>query len=160
MTSPIDAVQVVDLPMFVDDRGMLFEILHKSDPFVDDNGGFGQCYCVIDPMPFTVRAYHKHEKLWDYFTIVNGSAKFVLFETYKTTNCPDSIRDNVKIITLNARKPQVLVVPAGVYHGWMSLEPNTILVSNANQEYNKAAPDESRIAPNFIYPNPFVVEAK
>ena len=42
----------------------------------------------------------------------------------------------------------MIVVPPGVYHGWMSLEDDTQLVSTASEVYNREKPDEVRIPPN------------
>ena len=36
-------------------------------------------------------------------------------------------------------------MPPGIYHGWMSLEPDTLLLSTASHVYNRDKPDEERI---------------
>ena len=53
-------------------------------------------------------------------------------------------------IVVSARKPQMIVVPAGVHHGWASLEPNTILLSVGSTRYNTERPDENRIPPDSL----------
>lgn len=145
---------LVDLDVRTDERGMLWEMIHATDEFVRTTM-IRQVYVVTDPMPGTVRAYHRHIMLHDWFHICSGSAIFCLV---------DDDRNNMRL-TLTARKPQLLVVPPTVYHGWCSLEPNTILVSAANQEYNALNPDEERIpADSFddLFPNgePWEVQAK
>jgi dTDP-4-dehydrorhamnose 3,5-epimerase-like enzyme len=42
----------------------------------------------------------------------------------------------------------MIIVPPGIYHGWMSLEDNTIMISVASEVYNKEKPDEVRIPPD------------
>jgi dTDP-4-dehydrorhamnose 3,5-epimerase-like enzyme len=32
-----------------------------------------------------------------------------------------------------------------VYHGWMSLEDDTMMISTASEVYNRANPDEERV---------------
>jgi dTDP-4-dehydrorhamnose 3,5-epimerase len=97
---------------------------------------------VGDRLPFVVRAFHKHHALHDWFSIVHGAAKFVLVDdraespTYRQAD----------ILVASARKPSLVVVPPGVYHGWMSLEPDTLLCSVASHEYDRQRPDEERIA--------------
>ena len=41
----------------------------------------------------------------------------------------------------------MIVVPPGVYHGWMALEDDTQLISTASEVYNREKPDEVRIPP-------------
>jgi dTDP-4-dehydrorhamnose 3,5-epimerase len=137
----IAGVQQIYLTLHEDDRGSLFEILHGSDPFVER---FGQVYIVANRTPHTVRAFHKHRELHDWFCIVHGSAKFVLVDdreggpTYRKTDT----------LVGSARKPSLILVPPGVYHGWMSLETDTTLCSIASHEYNRQDPDETRVAPD------------
>ncbi|MBI2589454.1 dTDP-4-dehydrorhamnose 3,5-epimerase family protein [Candidatus Berkelbacteria bacterium] len=134
----IDDVKVVDLTMHLDDRGYLYEIIHRTDPYI---AKFGQVYLVGNMTRGTIRAFHKHEKLWDYFCIVHGSAKFALVD-----DRPDSSTyGNIRTIVLNSKKPQMIVVPPGVHHGWMGLEDDTILVSVGSEVYNKDNPDEERV---------------
>jgi dTDP-4-dehydrorhamnose 3,5-epimerase-like enzyme len=40
----------------------------------------------------------------------------------------------------------MLIVPPGVYHGWMSLEDDTQLISIASHTYNASSPDEERVS--------------
>lgn len=134
-------VQQIYLELHEDDRGYLFEVLHQSDRFVPR---FGQTYIVGNRTPYTVRAFHKHRDLHDWFCIVNGAAKFVLVDdrqdsaTYRRSDT----------LVASARKPSLIVVPPGIYHGWMSLEDDTILCSVASHEYNRQNPDEERVPPH------------
>ena len=113
-------------------------MVHASDGFVPT---IAQVYHVHDPRPDTVRAFHAHERLHDWFHIVHGSAIFGLVDgreggpTYQ----------QVLRLVLTSRKPQLLVIPPGVYHGWMSLEPHTIMTSIASHEYDRDRPDEHRV---------------
>jgi len=144
-----DRVKLVDLKVMEDDRGWLFEIVHETDEFFEK---FGQVYMVGDMQSMTVRAFHRHRILWDYFCIVNGSAKFILIdnipgaELVAKSGDPDINMDRVKIFNIHARTPKLLVVPPTIWHGWMSLEQNTILCSTGSEIYNKKNPDEERIS--------------
>lgn len=137
----IKDVAVVDLVARVDDRGYLIEILRASDPHFTK---FGQVYLVGNMARGTIRAFHKHAELWDWFFISHGSAKFVLVDdrpdspTYKEQNT----------FIAGTRNPSLLVVPPGVFHGWMSLEDDTQMLSTASDVYNRAKPDEVRIPPD------------
>lgn len=128
----IPDVCLVDLELKQDSRGSLYEVLHQSD--IKDPVSMKQVYIVSDPVRGTIRAFHKHEKLWDFFHIVRGSAIF----------CLEKEGVPLKLV-LSDRKPQLLVVPPTVFHGWRSLEDNTVLVSIGSEEYDRDNPDEERI---------------
>jgi len=137
----IKGVDLINLTVHEDDRGYLYEIVHSNDPFLLK---FGQVYLVGDPVRNTIRAFHKHSELHDYFCIIHGSAKFILKDdrqdspTYKA----------IDAFILSSRSPKLLVVPPGIYHGWMSLEDDTVLISTASHLYNREKPDEERIPPD------------
>jgi dTDP-4-dehydrorhamnose 3,5-epimerase len=153
----IHDVQIVPLTVHEDDRGYLYEVIHATDDFMVK---FGQVYMVGDRIEKIVRAYHKHAELHDWFSIVHGSAKFVLVDDRKDS--PTYRKYDVAV--LSDRAPKLLVVPPGVYHGWMSLQPDTMLLSTASHVYNREKPDEERIAPDsfddLIGRDPWEIEAK
>ena len=121
-----------------DDRGYLIEILRATDPYFRK---FGQVYLVGNMARGTIRAFHKHEMLWDWFFISHGTAKFALYDdrpnssTHKETNT----------FVMGSRQPAILTVPPGVFHGWMSLEDDTQLISTGSDVYNRDKPDEVRV---------------
>jgi dTDP-4-dehydrorhamnose 3,5-epimerase-like enzyme len=101
-------------------------------------------YLVGDPVRGAIRAYHKHAELWDWFCIVHGTAKFVLKD-----DRPDSTTyGEMMTIVAGERAPKLIAVPPGVYHGWMSLEDDTLMISVASHTYNRENPDEVRIPPD------------
>lgn len=64
----IQDVQLIDLKVHEDDRGYLYEIVHKSDGFVSGQGQeLRQVYVVGDRIEKIVRAFHKHDELHDWF---------------------------------------------------------------------------------------------
>lgn len=143
----IKDAKLIPLQVHTDERGYLIEIIRKSEPKTDAWSvckKFGQVYLVGNFGRGTIRAFHKHKELWDYFFISHGAAKFVLVDdredspTYKMMNT----------FVLSEKNPSLLVVPPGVYHGWMSLEDDTQMVSIASEIYNREKPDEIRIPPD------------
>lgn len=142
----IDGVKVIDLAIREDDRGYLIEVARAAgDP--EPHGvvhRFGQVYLVGDPVLGTIRAFHKHNELWDWFFISHGSAKFVLKDDRATSPTNGALMT----VIASARRPRLIVVPPGVYHGWMSLENDTQMVSTASHIYNREKPDEVRIPPD------------
>ncbi len=152
-------VTVRDLVVHSDDRGNLFEMLRNDDK---EFYKFGQVYLVEDRMPFVVRAYHKHFELWDHFCITHGSGKFVFFKhehdfDLQATNFIPSEKEEVYI---DSRRPKLISVPPKVWHGWMSLEPDTQMVSIASVPYNQEKPDELRCGPYILGKEIWEIKAK
>ena len=137
----IEGVKVVPLVAHVDDRGYLIEIIRATDPHFTK---FGQVYVVGSVAKGTIRAFHKHRELIDWFFIAHGSAKFAL--RYDRAESPTFQEMNTVVI--GTRNPSLIVVPPGVFHGWMALEDNTLLVSTASDVYNRQNPDEIRVLPD------------
>lgn len=135
----IEGLEVISLQVNFDDRGYLFEIVHNYDM-----QKFGQVYLVGDPSRGIIRAFHKHETLWDYFCIVKGSAKFVFVDDRKDSKT----YKEQEIIILSEKSPKTIIIPPGIFHGWMSLEDNTLMASVGSETYNKEKPDEVRIPPD------------
>lgn len=134
----IEGVQNVNLIARVDDRGYLIEIVRATDPFLTR---FGQVYLVGCFAKGTVRAFHKHRDLWDLFFISHGAAKFVLMDDRQDS----STYKEMNTFVTSARNPSLIVVPPGVFHGWMSLEDDTQMISTATEVYDRDRPDETRI---------------
>jgi dTDP-4-dehydrorhamnose 3,5-epimerase-like enzyme len=144
-------VTVIDLAVHVDDRGLLYEVLRDDRP--DMMGGatsMRQAYIVQDHADEIVRAFHVHRKMYDWFCVVSGAAKFVFCndDRIRLANHDYSgSTDNpiVQEVALCAAKAQCVNVPPGVWHGWRALTENVILVSIASKPYLADAPDEERV---------------
>lgn len=139
--STIEGVELVPLVAHVDDRGYLIEILRNTDPHFTK---FGQVYLVGNPARGAIRAFHKHHALWDWFFIARGSAKFILRDDRSDCRTYEEMASFV----IGERNPSLLVIPPGVYHGWTSLEDDTLMISTGSEVYNRAQPDEVRVPPD------------
>lgn len=146
MNSTIRDVQVIPLTARMDDRGYLIEMIRATGDGEPHSIAHqvAQVYLVGNQARGTIRAFHKHRELWDWFFISHGSAKFVLQD-----DRPDSpTRGALLTIVAGERNPHLIAVPPGVYHGWMSLEEDTQMISVASHAYNRQNPDEVRIPPD------------
>ncbi len=152
---------VRDLKTFIDDRGILTELCRIDWPEVETE--IKQVYTVQNHTKGTVRAYHCHDRLWDYFLILKGSAKFITFDydrfkefvgssisgTLEEKHCKKLFvkeSDAYKEFVTSDKRMQMVVIPPRWMHGWMPLEEDTILVSVASQTYQPDKPDEVRIS--------------
>ena len=134
----IEGVEVIPLTTNIDDRGYLTESLRSS--WVG-NTPIKQVYFIENHENNTVRGFHKHDVLIDWFTVMKGAALFCLFD-----DRPDSpTYGTLQKVVCGLQNKRSLVVPCGVHHGWKSLSEGTILLSQASEEYCKDKPDEYRI---------------
>jgi dTDP-4-dehydrorhamnose 3,5-epimerase len=134
----IHQVEVRPLTVYVDDRGYLMEVLRNYDPFFTK---FGYLYVAGDNVRGIVRAFHKHQEMWEWFYCSQGSARYVLVDSR-----PESpTHEKMNSIVIGQRNPSMLVVPPGVFHGWVSLEDNTQIIAVGSEPYNPAALDEVRV---------------
>ncbi len=138
----IEGVRLIKIETHSDDRGHLSEIYRTDTEYHQEFGGqINQVYIVENPIRHVIRAFHRHKRLWDFFFISHGTAKFALYDgresspTFKETNT----------FVLGDKQRKMLVVPPGVYHGWMSLQDDTQLISIASHTYNRESPDEERV---------------
>jgi dTDP-4-dehydrorhamnose 3,5-epimerase len=149
----IEGVQVISLERHIDDRGYLYEVIHATDDYLPK---FGQTYVVASPARGTIRGFHRHDQLWDYFCVVRGTGKFVVVkandaETAQASAAGGCIKpEAIETFILSERKPSLLVVPPGHWHGWISLEDETLVVSTGSEVYNRSAPDELRVSPDVF----------
>lgn len=132
----INGLDLISLNTYFDDRGHLFEIIRNYEM-----PKFGRIYAVGNPVRGTIRAFHKHDVSWDNFCILKGSAKFVFVDDRKES----PTFKQQEVIVSSEKSPRLIVVPPGIYHGWMSLEDNTILVTVNSELFDRENPDETRI---------------
>jgi dTDP-4-dehydrorhamnose 3,5-epimerase len=86
-------------------------------------------------------AWHKHNIQTDYWICLKGSFKVGLAYPIEVPQEAGDIY-NVKWEYLSDKNFQVLTIPPGVYHGYMALEPNSILMYYLTEKYNES--DEYR----------------
>jgi dTDP-4-dehydrorhamnose 3,5-epimerase len=134
----IKEVKLVELKARVDDRGYLVKMIRADEPHFTK---FGEVYIVGDFAKGTIRAWHKHKLLWDYFHISHGAAKFALRDDREDSPTYEELNTFV----LSSRNPATLVVPPGIYHGWVALEDDTQLVSVGSDLYDPNNLDEVRV---------------
>lgn len=138
MPEQANLVTVKTLFVNVDDRGTVTELLRADDPDVK----FGQVYAVESFAKGTIRGLHRHRKMWDWFIVTAGSGRFRFFDD----------NGNSQEVVTTSKQLQRIAVPPGIYHGWQSLEDNTVLISIASEPYmgygRTGVKDEERVPHN------------
>ena len=140
-----DLVTVTPLTVRTDDRGNLFEIIRKDA--LTDGLEPKQVYYVENHQANTIRGFHAHNIMTDWFMVPKGAALFVFFKTIKTGAVKTTLYQRV---TVTDKAPCVITVPPNVFHGWRSLADDTCLISIASECYNREAPDEIRVPWNAL----------
>lgn len=134
----IEGVRIKELKVNADERGSLMEILRTDDPIFEK---FAQVYVSLN-YPGVVRAWHYHQRQNDYFVVVKGMVKVVLYDRREGSPTQGALQE----FFLGERHNILLRIPAGVLHGYKTIGVEPALLLNFPTElYNRAAPDEYRL---------------
>jgi dTDP-4-dehydrorhamnose 3,5-epimerase len=134
----IQGVEVKDLRILPDERGMLAEILRADDRIFRK---FGQVYFTT-AYPEVVKGWHFHKVQWDHFTCIHGEVKLVLFDGREGS----PTRGLINEFFLGIRNPRLVVIPPFVHHGFKCIGTEECIMINVPTEpYNPASPDEYRL---------------
>ena len=137
----IDGVRTKPLVCHPDERGRLWEILRSDDEIFQH---FGQVY-VTTAFPGIVKAWHAHKLQTDFFTVLSGRAKFVLYDMREDS----PTRGQIQEFILGRDRLQLITIPPGVYHGFMCLGSEEVMALNCpTRPYNAQTPDELRLPPD------------
>jgi dTDP-4-dehydrorhamnose 3,5-epimerase-like enzyme len=118
----------------LDDRGYLYQIYEAKKRYPQ----IKRVYVVGNHSKGVVRGLHKHRGEFKFYFAASGSAKFVV-EGEKGGE-PMSF-------VLSPRRPGVLVVPPGLFHGWVSLEEGTVVIGMSNCTLSESERDDIRRDP-------------
>jgi dTDP-4-dehydrorhamnose 3,5-epimerase len=145
-TPRIAGVRTKPLRLIPDERGWLMEILRADDGELFTK--FGQVY-VSATYPGVVKAWHYHKVQVDNFACVFGMVKLVLVDTRPGSPTEGMVNE----FFVGSQQPMLVQVPNLVYHGWKCVGDAVALVVNAPTEpYDRADPDEFRLAPHGTLP--------
>ncbi len=136
----IEGVEIKKLRVIPDERGWLMEILRCDDKLFKK---FGQVYLSV-VYPGVVKGWHYHKIQTDYFTIVKGMAKVVLYDSREDSR---TFRE-VEEFFIGEKNPILIKIPPLVYHGMkgIGVEP-AYLINCPTEPYNYENPDEYRVSP-------------
>lgn len=137
----IEGVAFKELRLIPDERGYLMEMLRADDEIF---AKFGQVYLSV-AYPGVVKGWHYHKVQTDYFTIVKGMMKVVLYD-----GRPDSpTKGEVNECFIGELNPLLVVIPPGVLHGMKAIgDAPGYLVNCPTETYNYGEPDEYRVDPH------------
>jgi dTDP-4-dehydrorhamnose 3,5-epimerase-like enzyme len=123
-----------------DDRGVFVACIQNAHQLeFDPTLGVKRVYYVYNHGIHVVRGFHFHEKEWKLFTIARGAAKFVAIN-------PKNPEEKFTFVS-SSRKPNVIVIPPGFANGWISLEPETLLICGSTATFEESVGDDQRMDP-------------
>lgn len=137
----IDGVKVKKLKVIPDERGFLMEMLRSDDDIFQN---FGQVYLSV-AFPGVVKGWHYHKKQTDYFTVIKGMAKVVLYDNRDDSPTHAEINE----FFMGELNPILIVIPPFMLHGIKGIgnEP-AYLINCPTETYNYDQPDEFRLPPH------------
>lgn len=137
----IDGVRIKKLRLIPDERGYLIEMLRADDDIFER---FGQVYMSV-AYPGVVKGWHYHKIQTDFFTIVGGMMKVVLYD-----GRPDSpTHGEINEFFMGELNPLLITIPPGVLHGMKAIGTAPGLLINCPTEpYDYDEPDEYRVDPH------------
>lgn len=127
---------------FIDDRGFLSQILPEGDESFE----IKRIYSTGNFSKGTIRGFHKHQREKKAFFVPSGAAKFVVVDDRKDSPTYKEISSFI----LSMLNPTVLIIPTGVYTGWMSLDDNTVVLGISSETFDKNNPDDERADPHLF----------
>lgn len=137
----IDGVKYKQLRVIPDERGRLMEVLRNDD---EDFRKFGQIYMTTN-YPGVVKAWHYHKVQWDYIACLKGMVKVVLYDHRNESSTFGQINE----FFIGEHNPKLVIIPAGVCHGWKCISDTESIVINVPTElFDYNSPDEHRLPYN------------
>lgn len=134
----IDGVSFKDLVRHPDERGFFEEVIRATDPFFSE--GFGQL-SRSSMHAGVVKAWHVHTTQIDWWYIVRGTVKVVLYDAREKSSTYQTLDE---YLFGDEGRNSVLKIPAGVAHGLKVLKGPADLVYVTSGTYTKD--EEGRIA--------------
>ena len=125
---------------FVDDRGFLSQILPEGEESFETK----RIYSTGNFSKGIIRGFHKHKREKKAFFVTSGAAKFVAVDDRKDS----PTYKEVNTFVLSMLNPTVLVIPTGVYTGWMSLDDVTVVLGISSEPFDSNNPDDERTDPH------------
>ncbi len=149
----IDGVMIKTFVKHADQRGYFIEQLKRGDvddrgqPFLPE-GPFAQmsrslAYARGGNPPELIKAFHWHERQWDYWDIVAGNARVVLVDLREGSPTEGVIQQ----VMLGENSPKMVAIPPLVAHGYQAVDlHDVVLTYYVTEPYDPADPDEGRIS--------------
>lgn len=121
--------------------GFLMEVLRADEGLLKK---FGQTTFTV-AYKGTIKGFHWHKYQDDLWFPATGKVRIVLYDNRKKSKTYRQLQ----VITAGANDYKLIVIPAGVVHGYQVLSKEPVLLFyHTTKPYNPKNPDEQRIPPD------------
>jgi dTDP-4-dehydrorhamnose 3,5-epimerase-like enzyme len=134
-------VTIYDLITHIDDRGYLTQVYDREVfkiPNDNEMVPIGNIY-VTNVLNGVTKAWHCHSNQTDRMVCISGRVLLGLVETKD-----DTVEDCASLILDAHVNPKIVIISPGIWHGFMGLSDNNLVLNCTDRVYNPAAPDEIR----------------
>ena len=118
----IEGVFINPLKKICDERGMILHMLRSNEPHFEK---FGEIYFSI-AYPGVVKGWHEHTKQVQFYAVVQGMIKLVLYDNRKTSQTYQKLCE----IFTGEDNYQLIRIPSGVINGYKVIGTKSALVAN------------------------------
>jgi dTDP-4-dehydrorhamnose 3,5-epimerase len=127
----LEGVVLTMPPTFTDDRGTVMRMVRRTDRHFQ---GFGEIY-FSSVLPGVVKAWKKHRSLVAIYACMSGRVRMVLYDARPDSHSFGEVRE----VDMGPEDYLVLVVPPGIWNGFMGLGDRESVVANcASEPYDPA----------------------
>lgn len=118
----IDGVEINQLNIIPDERGMILKMLRNDDPVFKE---FGEIYFSVI-FPGVVKGWHIHKKMTLNYAVVNGLIKLVLYDARDASPTKGEVQE----IFLGRENYKLVTIPPMVWNGFKGIGTESAIVAN------------------------------
>ena len=147
----IDGVEIKQLDIIPDERGMILKMLRNDDPGFQD---FGEIYFSAI-YPDVVKGWHIHTKMTLNYAVISGSIKLVLYDDREGS----PTRGEVQEIFLGRENYKLVTIPPMIWNGFKGIGTEPAIIANCStiphdpDEIERMDPFENEIPYNWELKN-------
>ena len=147
----IDGVEIKQLDIIPDERGMILKMLRNDDPGFQK---FGEIYFSAI-YPNVVKGWHIHTKMTLNYAVISGSIKLVLYDDREGS----LTRGEVQEIFLGRENYKLVTIPPMIWNGFKGIGTEHAIVANCStiphdpDEIKRMDPFENDIPYNWELKN-------
>ncbi|MFC1540662.1 dTDP-4-dehydrorhamnose 3,5-epimerase family protein [Candidatus Margulisiibacteriota bacterium] len=118
----IEGVKVIPLKQIPDERGKIMHMMRCNDPHFEK---FGEIYFSV-AYPGVIKGWHLHTKQTQFYAVVSGMIKLVLFDERKDSKTKGELME----LFIGEDNYQLVRIPVGVVNGYKTIGVKPAMVAN------------------------------
>jgi dTDP-4-dehydrorhamnose 3,5-epimerase len=118
----IAGVEINQLAIIPDERGMILKMLRKDDRVFRE---FGEIYFSMI-YPGAVKGWHIHKKMTLNYAVISGTIKLVLYDDREDSPTKGEIQE----IFLGRENYKLVTIPSMVWNGFKCIGTDSAIVAN------------------------------